>query len=161
MVMQKSASQYGHVHTLTDDSIPPFSHSRKPLLFSLSLLHCEPPPHSSLPSRPLNLSIFTHCRCCAHASALGCILPCLSPYFPLILLLCLSHPLCIDASENATACRSHCGSQNDSRHSSPHPPSHRPIIHPSFALRSLRHPFVLTLGRCRSSCSPLQQRRPL
>lgn len=34
------------------------------------------------------------------------------------------------------------------------------IIYPSFRAHfSFPHPFVLTLGRCHSSCSPLRQRR--
>lgn len=153
-------SKYGHVHILTGYSITAFSiprlshfHTKTPP-FLLNLLHC------GLPSHLLNPSIFTLCRCCAHAGTLWCILPCLSPYFPpLFLLLCLiplSTSLCW-LFRSATAWRVHCGrdSLNDSRHSS---------LPPSLTIRflcSLRHPSILTLGRCRSSCSPLQQRRPL
>lgn len=55
--------------------------------------------HPLLLAHPLNPSIFTHCRCCAHAGTLWCILPCLSPYFPLFLGSVPSQPLSIDASE--------------------------------------------------------------
>lgn len=159
----------------TPRQTPPSLHSHtltlKPLLFfsSLNLLPLPPSFHPAL----LNPSIFAHCHCCAHAGTLWCILPVLVP----ILLLPPSslslNSLCIDASEVPQLVVGHCGrrSQNDSRHSSlpPRlsflPPSlPRPIILPSFFLATLSPAArlsVLTLGRCRSSCSPLQRRRPL
>lgn len=115
--------------------------------------------------RLLNPSIFTHCCCHAHAGTLWCILPLRVPStsLPLSILLCLSlstRSLCIDSSEVpqlvestvANAAKMTAGTPA----SLPFPPLPR---HPSFL-----HAFfssILTLGRCRSSYSPQQRRRPL
>lgn len=85
-------------HSLLHPSILTLSH----LNHSFSPSICSTV-HPLLPSRALNPSIFTHCRCCAHAGTLWCILPCLSPILPspssFFSASLPSQPFCIDASE--------------------------------------------------------------
>lgn len=99
----------------TTPSLHPHTLTLKPLLFSLNLLHCAPPP-SALPIKSFHihtLSLLCSCRrSVVHPPLLVPILPPL-PSLPLSTSLYWRF-------RSATACRGHCGrcSQNDSRHSS-------------------------------------------
>lgn len=130
----------------------------KAVFFSLGILHCTPPP-SAPPVKSFHIHTLLLPCSCRHSVVHP------PPAFPQYFSTTLhpSLPLSLHSFSlywlfrSATACWVHCGkrSQNDSRHSSLPPlPRHPSFLHTFFS-------SILTLGRCRSSYSPQQRRRPL